>query len=780
MRGCRTVLSARHQLLVRKFSAPTASVNLDWHELFEGLFGKSLPTRSNEKQPIGSATFLTDIFKKAVHNKAAKNKSSQQRLSIEDLQLFDDVGLPPVFQHLIKDLSVDHAVLLCTKLPANYLNAGINTLISLLLERVQQNDADVTDQGVLTDRIFKLVELSKGRNCSLSEETRQRLLKWLPNSGNTLMCHNILQDLPQAKDREKITNDLSIAFDLVDRNYVLDAECRKIRGLPNTFDKVDSTDFTTKTRLLGVFYALGKSASTGKGKDTFIVLEKLQLKGMPEDDLREMIDSFTKGFMEIHPNSRDIRRGVEVFKRITQSLKLNTVASYNMLISHCANHGEIDLCIDLIQTMKVRGLEPCASSYEPLIMFFAKTLEIFKAEDILHVMKLSGMQPSVKSYESLIGAHAKADNFVRAFNLIEDIPCEDLTAQAYTPIIHAYGMKGQVLQALSVLQKMKRKNVKPVGANFSSLIHACALRKNSKGAEKVFDLYSKEYQCSEADKQKVMAAMLRVYAGCGDSEQLKKMMASTDINVLATRKAKSSILKGFSETGRNEEALRVYNEIRNEGGYPEPMEFRTLLQSLGNAGELDQLLALFEPFRKLVQGRSRVIQEEMMSVACSHIVHALISHNHLEGALIFLQKVQLEDAGDVETLCSKVFIEGEIAVPNRVHLSLKDKLQFLEAMREKLRIQPTRLAYESLLQSCAKEKDAYHAEAVLLMMRSDRLQLNMFTYMIILRIIVSTGDKEKVTVLLSEMNQTMQVNGLADKHVKMIIKKILKSGNFDY
>ncbi|MCO5615131.1 hypothetical protein L7F22_069420 [Adiantum nelumboides] len=386
MRGCRTVLSTGHRLFIRNLSASAAPVNLDWHELFEKLFGKALPTRSSEKQLAGSAAFLVDIFKKAVHQKLARNKSLEQKLFIEELQLLDDVGLPKVFEHLIEELSVDHAVLLCTKLPASYLNEGINTLIRLLLERVLENNVDVADQDVLTDKLFELVKLSKGRNCSLSEETRERLLKWLSDSGDALKCNNNLQhlcqeniDLPQVKDGEETRDEHPVRLNSVRQSRILDTKSWIMQELPKASDKVEFIDITTKTRLLGAFYGLGKSAATRKGTDIYIQFEKLELKGMTEGDLKELVDSFTKGVTDVYPSSMDIRRGVEAFKRITQSLKLNTLASYNSLIGHCACHGEIDLAIDLIQTMKSGGLEPCAPSYEPLIKFFAKTLEVSKA-----------------------------------------------------------------------------------------------------------------------------------------------------------------------------------------------------------------------------------------------------------------------------------------------------------------------------------------------------------------------------------------------------------------
>ncbi|KAH7441967.1 hypothetical protein KP509_03G064100 [Ceratopteris richardii] len=180
-----------------------------------------------------------------------------------------------------------------------------------------------------------------------------------------------------------------------------------------------------------------------------------------------------------------------------------------------------------------------------------------------------------------------------------------------------------------------------------------------------------------------------------------------------------------------------------------------------------------------MQGKSQVSQEQSTSLACSTIVHAYIIANQLEKALTFLHRIQTEDAGDVETLCLKVFMEdkGSFLPPEHAPLSLRDKLQFLRAMRERLKIHPTRLAYESLLESCAKEKDVRHAADILQMMISDKLAFNVFTYLIILRIFTCARDSERASALVCKMAETMSEKGLEDKHVKFIILKILKGGN---
>lgn len=42
-----------------------------------------------------------------------------------------------------------------------------------------------------------------------------------------------------------------------------------------------------------------------------------------------------------YQHSRNIKRDVEGLKRINKLLKLSTNKSFNMLIAHCANHGEV-------------------------------------------------------------------------------------------------------------------------------------------------------------------------------------------------------------------------------------------------------------------------------------------------------------------------------------------------------------------------------------------------------------------------------------------------------
>ncbi|KAH7441958.1 hypothetical protein KP509_03G063900 [Ceratopteris richardii] len=452
------MFSSACRIVKRNFSAVVASSKLDWHDIFDGCFGNSLPGRSVENLSVSSFSSLLDIPERGPCSEIASNRSSQSGLGAEDIQLIKDVGLPQFFGHLIDELSIDHAILFCSKL---------------------------TDKNEIAKRVLQLLLHSRDKHCILSVETNRKLEKWLRNGRDAPSFKNNLQALcHKSMDGDE---PISVEETFGDNLTHLDSMgkwsksliTRKLSDIPG---KVGCTDVSYTTGLGNALYKLGKSSSPGRLEERFLQFAQLHQKGVSEKAFRRLIECFARGLIE---NPGDIARMISVFKNVTGSLRLDLLPSFNIFIGHCANHGKIDLCIDLIQTIKARGLEPCSLSYEPLIKYFARTLQISKAEDILKVMDLSGMQVTVKAYEAVIAAHAKLRNFERAYNLIERIHSGDLKPDLYTPIIFNYAMKGHVSLALSVFHQMKRRGVKPNADNFATLIRACAHRRNSQGAEKV-------------------------------------------------------------------------------------------------------------------------------------------------------------------------------------------------------------------------------------------------------------------------------------------------------
>lgn len=790
-----------NQSFVRSFSSSTVCLaslpNSERGLFFDGALQQSPSlTSSSTEKSTSSAAFLLNIFGKAVHSKEANKEALKGFFIKKQGQLSEDAGLLQLFRHLSKKLDLDRAVQLCNRLPSKRLRKGFDTLINVLIERAGEHGTEHTHQGVLADKVLELLGQMKGKGHTPSNATCQRWFKWLSVKGDVTRFQKTLQlikeEIPDLLEEFECSESmvLSEAGDAKNtkishaQKEVEEAKYDSFSGnnhpafsakdVSKLLDGIDVSQISCKTRLNFMFQCFGRLGYQKISEDCLV---NLQSKGTLKDDLMCLIDSYAKGLTQTCPKSRDIKKDVEGFKKINDLLKLSTTTSFNTLIRHCCNHGEIDLCIDLIQTMKKNGLEPLATTYEPLIVFFARTLEIYKAEDILQSMKNNGMLATVKAYECLITAHTKSDNIEKAYNLIEDISLEKLTADMYTPIFHAYGKKGQLTQALTVFKEMKRKKIKPNADNFASLILAFASRKGLRSAELVFKLFKKQKDFPTEDHKRVMAAMIRVYAMCGKNKQVEEMTSSAHADLLVTVDAKSAMLSGFARQGKIGDAMKIYNEIRRMGAWPASGVFLTLLTAMGNAGELNQLFALFESFKTSMETKNRVNQEELMSIACCAVVHPLIHHNELEKALKFIQQVQRDNVGDVETLCLKVFTndDGKNTSEQEMHLTLEDKLKFVKAMRERLKLQPTRIAYESLLESCAREKDTDRADYVVQMMKSDNLHANIFTYLILLRIAVSGGDLKKVKKLLTEMRREMESSGLHDDHVIKVVTQILSN-----
>lgn len=761
-----------NQLFVRGLSSTTLRcytfTKQDWRDVFDGIFDPSLLLEGKFSQP----------------QQAERQNASKGILTENKLQNPEDDDLLQVFRNLLKEVTVDRVLLFCAKLPAHYLQTGIDTLIRVCLEGVHEATYEVQ----LADQIFNLLQQCKEKGCTPSEVTRNSLIKWLSDNGDAWRTQCFLRlllnpqhsnvpegksmDVVEAHSEDSMKGDSNKESDRISGKSTSAKSGNISAKAPSRFpNQLESSQGTANTQLAPVLQLPGRSVCQENLSDN---VELLGLKGVSNLDLSK----FYHTLAESSGSPRSIKTKFQDSKKIDNTLNFGTNTSFNRAIAYCASHGEIARCIELIQFMKSTGLQPCAASYEPLIAYFAGSYEISKAEDILRLLRNSGLHATTRAYECLILAYSNSDNLEKAFNLIEEIPFEKLGPDLYNPLICAYGKMGQVSCAISVFRQMKLKNVKPNTRNFATLIRTCGMRKDLKGAEKVFKTFKKQNSAKESEDL-ILSAMIGVYAACGSDKQIEKVMFLTGAKSLVGPEAKAAMLKGFADGGKVQKAKQIYEQMRNEGMWPDAATFMSFLSSLGKAGELDQLLELFDPFKKSLQKRSRVIQEKLSSLVCCSMVHSLIHHNQLEKALDFLQKIQRDNAGDVETLCLKVFTQDTYkpSFIQHEHMSLKDKLEFLRAMRDRLKVQPTRLAYEFLLETCAREKNFTCADHVLQMMKSDNLVLNIFTYLILLRLVVASENLDVLKSFLPKMRRAVENRGLQDNHVKLMVNHILQGAN---
>lgn len=483
---------------------------------------------------------LLKVLERAVHSKHAKQASIREFFEKQLAQISKDHGSMQLAKKPSQHSDLDIPVLLGNNLPVEHLEAGFITLINALIKRAVHSNADLADRKIMMGKALGLLKQMKGKGYSPPQDTSRQILTWISTMGDVIMFKKVMlwlkkhdQELFKEFENELLlktgksgkVEDIDMKVDERKDVQLMDATgIDKARGVMELLDRIDVSQTSSQPALKKIFFCLGRSGDQTVIKDYLL---RLSSKGSLGDEMVELIiTSYVEGLSRRFKGSMQLKKDVEGFKMIITSLNLRPSASLNVLIARCGSHGEIDLCIDLIKSMKEGGMELSAKTYEPLIIFYARTLEIAKAEYVLSAMKSRGILGTEKSYQYLIQAHTISENVEKAFNVIEEICSLGMprTPAMYTPIIYAYGSKGMYTKARHLLKSMEKNGVRPNADNFAALIQTCAVRKASKEAALAFRIFEETSNELIGDCGRVIAAMLRVCATCGDLSQAQQVL----------------------------------------------------------------------------------------------------------------------------------------------------------------------------------------------------------------------------------------------------------------
>eukprot|EP00249_Psilotum_nudum_P011754 c23361_g1_i2 orf=253-1875(+) len=519
---------------------------------------------------------------------------------------------------------------------------------------------------------------------------------------------------------------------------------------------------------------LGKIGEHGECKK---ILLSLKERGESDAKLIDLMRSYAQGLITRKlKNSVQLSVDVKAFKDIECSVKVKPVSAYNILVRHCCREGEIRLGLDILERMKESEIELSGATFEPFVKYFAFAYLLPQAESMLAAMKRLHLHGTPSMYEALVRGFARSNNIEKAYNIIEEMHNDGLTLMPslYNPIIQAYGAKGNLGRAFDVLKEMEISEIKPDSENYAQLLLACASQKNQKLA---MELFVKMEQQKVTPSANVISALVTVHTKCGDLEKAMQIVLDKKYSGNIDIKSQSAILWGLAKFNRLKDALRLFDYVREHRQWPLFDSFLCLLEAVGISGDFERLFKLFEDYKQSMKSCSQVLQDERISVVCVIIVVCCIRHKELGRVVDFMQNLQEDGIGDVEILCTKVFLHGTEHIDeegNVNKLNLEDKLIFIRAMWKKLHLRPSRLAFEALLKSCAKEHDGEKAECIIEMMKYGKLRPNVFTLLIMFQAFVAAKDEAKAEKVLMEIKRTMNDNNLEDEDVNWLLSETLK------
>ena len=279
---------------------------------------------------------------------------------------------------------------------------------------------------------------------------------------------------------------------------------------------------------------------------------------------------------------------IEAARNVFSCMPNRSVVSMNALIAGYVQH-DFDEAIDLFHEMQNGGLNPSEITFASLLDACNGPVKLNLGRQIHCLILKRGLL----SGDDLLGVSLLVMYMNSQMKTDADILFSEFqypkSTILWTAIISAHTQNGCSEEALQFYREMRRNDAIPDQAAFASVLKACSTLASLADGRVIHSLIfhigfdSDELTCS---------ALVDMYAKCGEiksSVQVFEEMGSK-IDVISW----NSMIVGFAKNGYAENALNIFNEMKQTQIRPDDVTFLGVLTACSHAGRVSEGREIFD------------------------------------------------------------------------------------------------------------------------------------------------------------------------------------------
>nr|XP_043619160.1 pentatricopeptide repeat-containing protein At5g46580, chloroplastic [Erigeron canadensis] len=253
-------------------------------------------------------------------------------------------------------------------------------------------------------------------------------------------------------------------------------------------------------------------------------------------------------------------KAVEWFERMYKTGLMPDEVTYSAVLDVYAKLGKVEEVMSLYERGRASGWTPDAIAFAVLAKMFGEAGDYDGIRYVLLEMKALGVKPNLVVFNTLLEAMGKAGKPGLARSLFEEMVSAGISpdAKTLTSLVKIYGKARWARDALDLWQRMKSNGWPMDFILYNTLLSMCADLGLQEEAEKLFDDMKVSEHCKPDSWS--YTAMLNIYGSGGNVEK----------------------------------AMALFDEMSKENVGINVMGCTCLIQCLGRARRMDDLLMVFE------------------------------------------------------------------------------------------------------------------------------------------------------------------------------------------
>ncbi|KAJ4966309.1 hypothetical protein NE237_018158 [Protea cynaroides] len=433
------------------------------------------------------------------------------------------------------------------------------------------------------------------------------------------------------------------------------------------------------------------------------------------------------------------------FKVLHEKLEVApSSTSYEKLIVYCCDSLKVHAALDLVDQMFQLGLTLSFESLNSILRASEESCDLELVHPIYLLMRRHNLKPNGDTFRMMINLCVKMGDFQGAYKMLTDLEDWNLvpTSSMYNAIMAGYFRKKNIIGGLMVLKQMEYAGVKPDTKTFSFLIGNCECEEDIKK-------YYEEMQNAGVQVTKhIYMALINAYVNCGQYDKAKQVVFEQGIPVKNINEIKSALISALASSGQIADALKIYEEIKQDGCIVEPKAVLNLIDHIQTEGELSRLLELLGELNDLV----------MWFDGCVKVVLYCIRYKHLSSAVDLLKQLKDKDELATDSVLDQAFCQ----ISEMESTDMEMGLDLLLAVKVELGLLPSRTSLDFLLSSCVNAKDPRSARLIYDEYQKAGFPYNILTFLRMYQVLLASGEHTSTKNMLKKIPQD-------DPHVRHVI-----------
>ncbi|KAK6262743.1 hypothetical protein QUC31_008559 [Theobroma cacao] len=311
-------------------------------------------------------------------------------------------------------------------------------------------------------------------------------------------------------------------------------------------------------------------------------------------------------------------KAVEWFERMYKTGLMPDEVTYSAILDVYAKLGKVEEVLNLYERGVASGWKPDPIAFCVLAKMFGEAGDYDGIRYVLQEMKSFGVQPNLVVYNTLLEAMGKAGKPGLARNLFEELLESGLTPneKTLTALAKIYGKARWAKDALELWEEMKSKKWPMDFILYNTLLNMCADVGLVEEAEKLFADMKQSEHCGPDSWS--YTAMLNIYGSGGNVgkamelfEEMSKV--GVELNVMGS----TCLIQCLGKARRMDELVRVFSVSVEQGIKPDDRLCGCLLSVVSlceKREDMDKVLACLQQANPRLVAFVKLIEDEKSSL----------------------------------------------------------------------------------------------------------------------------------------------------------------------